>query len=163
MIYNRTKAVEYAKRWAYGRNPRFFDFSDLGGDCTNFASQCIFAGAQIMNRTPIYGWYYISVNNRAPAWTGVNELYRFLVNNKGAGPQGRVVPLSVIENGDIIQLDFNGDGIFGHSPVVVDKGLGTPDTIEVAAHSNDCDCRQLSTYNYSALRPIHIYNVGTQS
>ena len=61
MEYNRENAVAYAKKWAYGRNPKYYDFSDLGGDCTNFASQCIYAGSGVMNYTPTYGWYYISV------------------------------------------------------------------------------------------------------
>lgn len=160
MEYNREAAAAYAKKWAYRRNPEFFDFSDLGGDCTNFASQCLFAGAGIMNYTLVYGWFYISADNRTPSWTGVDELYRFLINNKGPGPQGIVVPLFRIRLGDIIQLQF-GEGIrFDHSPVVVDPGNGTPASILVAAHSYDSDCRQLSTYNYTAVRPIHIYNVG---
>ena len=160
MLYNREAAAAYAKKWEYRRNPAYYDFSEIGGNCTNFASQCIYAGAGIMNYTPTYGWYYISLNNRAPSWTGVNELYRFLVNNTGPGPQGRIVPLSQIENGDIVQIRFVRRNTFGHSPVVVDRGNGTPDTILVAANSNDSDCRQLSTYNYEELRPIHIYNVN---
>ena len=52
MEYNRANAVAYAKKWAYGRNPKYYDFSDLGGDCTNFASQCIYAGSGVMNYTP---------------------------------------------------------------------------------------------------------------
>ena len=160
MQYNRTAAVNYAKNWAYRRNPQYFDFSDIGGDCTNFASQCLYAGAGIMNYTPVFGWFYISTNNRTPSWTGVNQLYDFLVNIKSAGPQGEIVPLSRIQNGDIIHLKFNPGSRFDHSHVVVDRGSGTPSTIMVAAHSNDSDCRPLSTYRYLDLRPIHIYNVG---
>ena len=52
------KAVAYARRWAFGRNPDYYDFSRLGGDCTNYASQVLFAGAGVMNFTPTYGWYY---------------------------------------------------------------------------------------------------------
>ena len=73
MQYDRNAAVNYAKNWAYRRNPQYFDFSDIGGDCTNFASQCLYAGAGIMNYTPVFGWFYISTNNRTPSWTGVNE------------------------------------------------------------------------------------------
>ncbi len=160
MQYNREAARAYADKWAYGRNPRFYDFSDIGGDCTNFASQVLYAGSGVMNYTPTYGWYYISLNDRAPAWTGVNELYRFLVNNTGAGPQGREVSLSEIDVGDIIQLRFEGEGRFDHSPVVVDAGERTPATILIAAHSRDANCRPLSSYSYNATRPIHIYNVG---
>ena len=38
--YDRQAAVDYAHRWAYHRNPDFYNFDELGGDCTNFASQC---------------------------------------------------------------------------------------------------------------------------
>lgn len=47
--YNREKALEYAKKWAYKRNPKYYNFDLVGGDCTSFASQCIFAGSNIMN------------------------------------------------------------------------------------------------------------------
>lgn len=43
--YNRVAAVEYAQKWAFLRNPKFFNFDGLGGDCTNFVSQCIYAGS----------------------------------------------------------------------------------------------------------------------
>ncbi|MDE5667595.1 MAG: amidase domain-containing protein, partial [Clostridia bacterium] len=78
--YDRQAAYEYAKKWAFSRNPAFYDFSKIGGDCTNFASQCIYAGAKIMNFTPTFGWFYRSANDRTPSWTGVQFLYNFLVN-----------------------------------------------------------------------------------
>ncbi|MDE6790670.1 MAG: amidase domain-containing protein, partial [Clostridia bacterium] len=68
--YDRRAAVAYARRWAFSRNPNYFDFSNLGGDCTNFASQCVYAGSGIMNYTPVFGWYYISADNRTASWTG---------------------------------------------------------------------------------------------
>ena len=162
MIYDRDAAVAYANKWAYGRNPQFYDFSDLGGDCTNFASQCIYAGSGVMNYTPVYGWYYIDLQNRAPSWTGVNELYRFLTKNEGAGPRGVVVSLPEIKKGDIIQLRLRSADRFDHTPVVTDEGDGTPETIIVAAHSIDSKCRPLSSYNYKELRPVHIIEVGEQ-
>lgn len=163
MEYNRERAAAYARYWAYRRNPDYFDFSELGGDCTNFASQSIFAGAGVMNYTPVYGWFYITANNRTPSWTGVDELYTFLVNNKGPGPQGEVVPLSSIQLGDIVQLKFNTNERFDHSPVVIDPGKGTPDTVLIAAHSRDSSCRPISSYTYYGIRPIHIFSVGEQT
>ena len=50
--YDRSAAVLYAHQWAYGRNPAFYDYENVGGDCTNFASQCVFAGSGVMNFTP---------------------------------------------------------------------------------------------------------------
>ena len=101
--YDRNSAVQYAKKWAYRRNPAFYDFSKIGGDCTNFASQCIFAGAGIMNFTPVYGWYYLSANDRTASWTGVEYLYNFLTQNEGVGPFAKEVPLSELEIGDVVQ------------------------------------------------------------
>lgn len=90
--YNRKAAVAYADYWAYRRNPKYYAFDEIGGDCTNFVSQCVFAGCGVMNDTPDYGWYYYNVNDRAPAWTGVGYFYRFLTENRGAGPFGREAP-----------------------------------------------------------------------
>ena len=155
-MYNRQKAVDYAKKWAYSRNPQYYDFQNLGGDCTNFASQVIYTGCGVMNYTPVYGWYYISLNNRTPSWTGVNQLYEFLTKNTAEGPRGTLIPLSEVQPGDIIQLDFQGDDSFDHTPVVTDAGSGTPDTILVAAHTNDAACRPLSSYNYKKYRALKI-------
>ena len=55
--YDREKAVAYAHKWAYGRNPAYGDFSEMGGDCTNFVSQCLHAGGAPMNYTPTFGWF----------------------------------------------------------------------------------------------------------
>lgn len=92
--YDRAAAVRYAHIWAYGRNPRYYDYEGIGGDCTNFASQCIYAGAGVMNDTPTFGWYYINANDKAPAWTGVEYLYNFLTRRTpSAGPfAGEVSP-----------------------------------------------------------------------
>ena len=106
--YNRRAAVRYAHQWAYGRNPEFYDYESLGGDCTNFASQCIYAGSGIMNFTPTYGWYYIDSNNKAPAWTGVPYLYNFLTrSNASVGPWARPCEIGELLPGDIIQLSFS--------------------------------------------------------
>ena len=69
--YNRIKAMEYARKWAYKRNPKYYNFDSVGGDCTSFVSQCVYAGAEIMNYKKHVGWYYINGNNKSPSWTGV--------------------------------------------------------------------------------------------
>ena len=157
--YDREKATEYAFKWAYSRNPQYYDFQNIGGDCTNFASQSIFAGAGYMNYTPTYGWYYINVNKRAPAWTGVQYLYNFLTTNKGVGPFGREVPLDQVEPGDIIQLAIDRNE-FHHTPFIIGiDGTPTPDNIYLAAHSANANCRPLSSYYYRNIRAVHIEGV----
>lgn len=158
--YDRAAAVAYAHRWAFGRNPRYYDFDDLGGDCTNFASQCLYAGAGIMNYTPTFGWYYISVNARAPSWTGVEYLYRFLVRaGESVGPAAEEASPSALEPGDIVQLSFDGE-TWQHSPVVVAANAArSPENILVAAHSFDADDRPLASYTYQKARYLHITGV----
>lgn len=152
IYYDRRAAYEYARRWAYGRNPAYLNFDGMGGDCTNFASQCIFAGCKVMNYTPVFGWYYINSSNRTPSWAGVQYLYNFLINNKGAGPYGRLAAKEELEAGDIIQLG-NENGVFYHTPVVVDNINGE---IFVAAHTYDAFYKPLLEYDYAAIRYIKI-------
>ncbi len=42
--YDRADVVAYAKKWWNSRNDYYNDYSDSGGDCANFVSQCTFAG-----------------------------------------------------------------------------------------------------------------------
>lgn len=155
--YDRRAAVRYAHRWAFGRNPRFYDYEEIGGDCTNFASQCLFAGGSLMNFVPDFGWYYISANQKSPSWTGVEYLYDFLTRKVlSIGPVGEECGLEELRPGDLLQLSFTGEG-YQHTPVVVAVGRpAMPANILVAAHSYDADNRPLSTYNYQKLRGIHI-------
>lgn len=154
--YNRQKAVDYAHRWAFGRNPAYYNFDKLGGDCTNFISQCLFAGTGVMNYTPTYGWYYNSVSSRSPSWTGVQYLYNFLTKGGSPGPHGVPCGLEQVEPGDIIQLSFNGKG-YTHSLIVVDTGtVPQPEDVLVATHTQDSDNRPLSSYKYILYRCIHI-------
>lgn len=152
--YNRSAVVAYARRWALTRNPAYYDFQNIGGDCTNFASQCIYAGTGVMNYTPTMGWYYRSINDRAPAWSGVEYLHNFLVNNRTVGPYASIVPQEQAQAGDIVQLGTK-DGHFYHSPVITK----TEPEILVAAHTFDALDRPLSTYNYETARFIHIEGV----
>jgi len=150
--YDRRRVYEYALHWAYRRNPLFLDFADLGGDCTSFVSQCIFAGCCRMNFTADFGWYYVSADDRAPAWTGVEFLYNFLTANDSDGPFGREMPLRNLRTGDVIQL-ADDVGEWYHSLTVIGRDA---DDILVAAHTIDSFARPLSTYNYASLRGIRI-------
>ena len=77
ILYNRQNAYEYSKEWAYKRNPKYYNFDSVGGDCTSFISQCIYAGSKVMNYSKQNGWYYINGNNKSPSWSGVEFLYNF--------------------------------------------------------------------------------------
>jgi len=152
--YNRDKAVLYAHKWAYKRNPKYYNFDALGGDCTNFASQVLFSGGLPMNYRVIFGWYYTNLNNRTPSWSGVEFLYKFLT--KSNEPFAKRVDVSDIMYGDLIQLSFSG-GVFRHTLVVVQAGTPADiNNILVTTHTYDSDNRPLSTYTWADIRFLHV-------
>lgn len=158
--YDRDSAVAYAHRWAYSRNPAYYDYEKIGGDCTNFVSQCLYAGAYVMNYDTTTGWFYISANHKSPSWSGVPFLRNFLVNNAGGpGPFARETTQAEMVPGDVIQLLFDGK-TFQHSLIVVSTGpVPAADNILVATHTDDSDYRALNTYTYEKIRFLHIMYV----
>ena len=158
--YDRASAVAYAHRWAYGRNPRFYDYEDIGGDCTNFASQCVLAGGAVMNFTPDYGWYYIDANKKSPSWTGVPYFFDFMTREeRSVGPVAMESRIVDIMPGDVVQLSFDGEN-FTHTPVVVAANRPQdPSQILVAAHTYDSDNRPLSTYEFKKIRYLHVVGI----
>ena len=150
--YDRSKAAAYAEKWAFSRNPRYISFDGMGGDCTSFVSQCLYAGTGVMNFTRDTGWYYNSASDRAAAWSGVPYLYRFLTGNRSVGPYGRAAALEELERGDLIQLGDASDKWY-HSLFVTEV---TEDDILVSTHTFDAYRRPLSSYVYAQARGIHI-------
>ena len=157
--YNRGKAVEYATKWAYKRNPIYYNFDTVGGDCTSFVSQCIYAGTGIMNYKKHIGWYYNSQLDRTASWSGVEFLYDFLIRNKGIGPRGIKVDVSDLQIGDIIQLKFLKER-FSHSLIIIDKKGNGLDDIYISTHTEDAYHRKVSSYNFKDIRFIHIKDIG---
>ena len=147
--YDRSRAVEYARRWALARNPIFDDFTGGGGDCTNFVSQAIFAATCQMNFTETFGWYFRSTDNRAPAWTGVEAFFDFFTGSGDfmpvtdrVGPFGYATEREYVSPGDVVQLQ-NESGTFYHTLIIT--GIDGEEIL-VSAHSNDARDRPLSSY-----------------
>ena len=156
-IYDRKKAIQYAEKWAFKRNPEYYNYDNIGGDCTNFVSQCIYAGSNVMNYKKTFGWYYINANEKAPSWSGVNYLYNFLTRNfEGAGPVGKRVSQNQIKIGDVVQLAFLKSN-FSHSLIVTKLLNGE---IFVSTHTDDCFNRNLNSYKYSDIRFISMKYVN---
>ncbi|MGM9608713.1 MAG: amidase domain-containing protein [Eubacteriales bacterium] len=154
--YLRERAVTYARKWALSRNPLFVDYTGRGGNCTNFVSQCLYAGSCTMNFTPIYGWYYLTESDRTASWTGVQFLFNFLINNTGSGPYGVQVGIDEAVPGDVIQLYREDQGWY-HTMLIV--GFNEDGVPLIAAQSDDALDRPLDTYTYDRERFIHILGV----
>ena len=157
--YDRERALMYAQKWVFSQNPLFGNFRGIGGNCTNFVSQSIYAGACVMNETPTFGWYYRSADDRAPAWSGVEQLYDFLTGSGDFQDQLLEGPFATVatnrtqvEIGDVVQL-ANSSEDFYHTLII---SALDGNEIFVCAHSDDALDRPLSSYPYASLRVLHV-------
>ncbi len=153
--YNRKQAKDYALKYALKRNIKYFNYDNIGGNCTNFVSQCLFAGAPVMNYSK-NGWYYISPSNTSVSWANVEPLHNFITTNSSVGIFGKVSPMQMCEIGDIIQLKFRGKSNFSHSLVITNVTGLADKNIFVCANTRDAKNVPLSNYSYEKIRLIHI-------
>lgn len=126
--YNREAAVAYADRWWNGANPEYRYFE--GNDCTNFISQCLFAGGMPMESTGRRdaGWWYTGGNSPAAdwsfSWTVAHSLRWYLAQGHRAAEASSPMQLKI---GDVISYDWTGDEVWEHSTMVVAHAPdGTP-------------------------------------
>lgn len=154
--YDRRASVKYAQKWAKGRNPNYYDFSKIGGDCTNFISQCLLAGGGEMNFDKYYGWYYNNEKNRSPSWTGVRYLQRFLLSNHKKGPFGKVVLLNHLKEGDLILLKRPFQPYFTHAVIVTKIAK---QQIFVCSHTQDALDKPLQEFVFDRAMGIQIEGI----
>lgn len=118
---NATAMKRYQDSWYYRFNPRWGKFPK---DCTNYVSQVLHAGGAPFDPTGSYKWYYYNMGNRAPAWSGVNELRNYLINNTYTGPEGKIYS-GYTENlkvGDLVQFRKVGYDRYAHAVIIHTPG-----------------------------------------
>lgn len=121
-FYNRMEAVRYAELWWNNYNPMYRHFTD---DCTNFISQCLFAGGIPMeiSRNRSKGWWYTGgYEEWSYSWTIANSLKLYLQHGVHIRTERRENP-EQLSIGDIICYDFDGDGHWQHNTIVVAKDI----------------------------------------
>jgi hypothetical protein len=122
-IYNRAAAVQYAETWWNGRNPRYIEFEV---DCTNFVSQCLFAGGLPMDYTGKResGWWYRGKSGGRElwsySWAVANSLPRYLL---GSGRATQVGSPAYLIEGDVICYDWDGDGRWQHNVIITARDI----------------------------------------
>lgn len=117
--YRRQDAVLYADRWWDDFNPEFAAFEV---DCTNYISQCLFAGGAPINYTGKRdsGWWYKGYVGGKEAWSYSWAVSNALERYLGSSPDiaEPVYKPEQLELGDIILYDWDGNGAFQHSTIV---------------------------------------------
>jgi hypothetical protein len=125
--YNYTAAATYAGNHCTSYNGNYCNYNPCGGDCTNFVSQCFSTGGENQDGT----WYAhngacgfgcsgSSANaGGSAAWVNNEDLRNWVINAGRGSAQGSIYNLGV---GDIINYDWNNDGIFDHVTIVTQAG-----------------------------------------
>ncbi|TLS37997.1 amidase domain-containing protein [Pseudalkalibacillus caeni] len=147
--YNRLAAVKYAERWWNDYNPAYKSF-DV--DCTNYISQCLRAGGAPMRGYPgrSRGWWFQN-NNWSYSWS-VAHAFRWHLSGSTVGLKGKEVQTpGELQPGDVVCYDFDGDGHWQHSTIVVDHdGKGMP---LVNAHTTNSRMRYWAYEDSTAWTP----------
>lgn len=123
--YSPSSATSYAKKHAKSPNSSYADFTNYGGDCTNFVSQAIFAGKvkQVVGSNyGTNGWFYKTSTNRSATWTGANQFgnyWRGKVGSVSGRYKTDIIPKA--KAGDVIQYKEGATGLRYHSLIVTQK------------------------------------------
>ena len=164
--YDRQAARRYARKYALVRNDEWTAYDAYGGNCQNYASQCIFSGGIPMDFSGSAQWKHYgsqinasqTPNGRSTSWTGVGTFYSYAKNNTGYGLVA-IVDYNIFgaEPGDVIQI---GDGNVWHHTVIVSDVLYNSDgsVREILLCSNTIDWKNfpLSLYITKNIRCIKI-------
>ncbi|MFD2673571.1 amidase domain-containing protein [Marinicrinis sediminis] len=123
LTYDRDKVRQYADQYWQRPNPSFRYFDE---DCTNFVSQCLYAGGVPINYTGRRerGWWYRSNKGSGSwsfSWTVAQSLHLYLSAKRSQPLARRVERADQLEIGDCILYDWNGDGRFQHATIVTAK------------------------------------------
>ena len=164
--YDRTKSLNYAKKYVTNRNSKWSNFSEYGGNCQNFASQVVYNGGVPMDLQgdAIWKFYGETLNEtknksgRSPSWTGVTQFYDYAKSNKGYGLCSEVdINPFYAEAGDIGQVGYNNN--YRHTVVIIgnvkDNNGKTTDLL-INSNSLNLENYPLSGYVYPDKRIIKI-------
>lgn len=120
--YQRESAVAYAERWWNEPNPAYENFEV---NCTNYVSQCLFAGGAPMNYTDrrSSGWWYKGYSGNEEqwsfSWAVAGSMNQLLANPRTYGLRAETVyEPEALRPGDVICYDWDGNGRVGHSTIV---------------------------------------------
>lgn len=150
--YDRIQVQLYANTWWNSFNPRYLFFEN--DDCTNFVSQCLFAGNAPMHYTgkrELGWWYQGKIGNNelwSLSWAVADSLRRFMSGDSKSWHAIRVDSAQKLSIGDVISYDWDGNGHYQHSAIV--SGMNTNGAPLVSAHSNNSHNRNWDYRDSSA-------------
>lgn len=163
--YDRNKATAYADLYYTRRNPEWYNFTDEGGNCQNYASQCILEGGIPMDYEGEEQWkcyiedpeYDPEINEeesdwgRTKSWVSVTHFYNYARENNGKGLVAETnINIFYGEPGDLVLV---GNGSLAHT-VIISKVVDG----HILVHSNSIDMKNypLEAYTYNNVQLVKI-------
>lgn len=162
--YSGTAAANYAKKYALNYNSNYPSYNS---DCTNFVSQCLYAGGISMIGTtrspgtydstsnwyckPFEVWhtnYYVTEYGLTTSWIRVRDLKTFLRSTLGKSTASIYQPTDLIREcsvGDVVQVVEKSTGSAYHSIIISSK---TQSDARYCGHStsrNDVSIKGIDT------------------
>ena len=144
VYYNRTAAYGYAYQWWGGRNPNYQDYTSSGGDCANFASQCLITGGLSLHAGTDGNGYGVYPDTDRPSTYSngtipyCDYMHQHLINHQPTDVLFVVegvndtIP-SWMKIGDVVIFGNTTDK-WKHAMIVVWKGLND---LGLAGHTSD--------------------------
>ncbi len=157
ILYDRHKVQQYADAWWDKSNPQYLAFEV---DCSNYVSQCLFAGGAPMNYTGkrATGWWYKGRINHQEQWSyswAVAHSLQSYLSYSISGLRANVVDHAhQLTIGDVIVYDWDGDSKYQHSVIV--SALDPQGQPLVNAHTTN------SKHRYWDYRDSHAWSEKTQ-
>lgn len=163
--YDYDAAVAYAYRWWDGHNPNFSNWDGFGGDCANFASQCLYAGGKPMegtNRESTSAWFSRTtdrndLNNLSDTWIDAGSFRWYWQDHASSYrtfARGGIDSYNYTWPGDAISF-LNTNNRAYHTLLCVDYDSSIRETY-MACHSSARNDRPLSTVTNSFI----VYNMS---
>lgn len=140
--YSASDAADYAVKWGEDHNSVYPNYNLSGGDCTNFVSQCIYAGGLAMNGSSASvgtvdstsKWYCIYIKSTlgvrkyaiTTSWIRVSDFNTYLGSLVSKSTKTTLSSLiSSCSAGDVVQLADKTTGTPYHSIIINAKNSTT--------------------------------------
>lgn len=157
--YDRAAAYDYLMAYCGKRNPAWYAYDDVGGNCMNFGSQVLLAGGIPEDEKGDEEWYWDGQNDLDLSWINVGRFYDYCRDNEGYGLVADTeAGYYTGEVGDVLIVGFAGDHrhttVISH--VVKDE---SGDTVDYLISCNTTNYRDFpaSAYYYTFHRLVKIY------
>lgn len=130
---NRSSIVSYATKYAYNYNPAYISYAAQRADCTNFASQAMYAGGWKKN----YEWMGNDVAT-TNAWAVADDFYWYGLG-RSLTTYANMIPVSgspyqTMRTGDLMFFTYSGSRKIKHAMIITKIINGEA---YLTYHSND--------------------------